>query len=1052
MSYRVPRWALGLIGSCLLLAATAAGADPTLPDNFVVENAVPGTTFNVPVTMAFLPNGRMIVGEKRGVAWMINNGTRYATPLWSAENEVLNDGDRGLLSVAVDPDFDINRFVYFLYTVDPDSNGVDNNDDAFGRLVRYQVSAGDSNALDPNSRAVLFGRNWTEGACIGSITHSIGALRWGRDKSLLVSVGEGAQFTTMDPGGLDPNMFGPGKTDPAEDIGAFRSQYLNSLSGKILRLNPADGHGYPSNPYWDGNPMSVRSRVYAYGLRNPFRFNVKPLTGATNPASGQPGTLYVGDVGWRTWEELSVIHGPGANLGWPCHEGFNAEPEYQAASPAHNGCGTIGTPVNPGTLTYPIASWHHTNSTLSTPPGFDGNAAIGGVFYSASTYPSLYQNRFFFGDYGGGWIKLAVTDVNDQLVQILPFADEVGGPVDFAVHPLTGDVYYVAIVANTVVRIRYNGSIGGNTPPTASASAEPSMGQIPLAVNFSSAGSMDLDGDSLTYTWVFGDGNGSFQPNPSHTYVSSGVFKAILTVDDGRGAVGRDTVLVYATATSGFPTTGFLDRFNRPNGPLGNGWMDPAYGLTGVNVSSTQLLHSCCYQAPVWGNDVFGPDQEAFVTLSTLQTNAPGHDLMLKVQGNSWDDPHVEVRYDDQFSRVGVHVFDGSTWTTIGFLPAVFISGDQLGARAYANGNIELYQNGELIGSFSLLPWAWATLGGRIGLTLDGTVGARLDDFGGGNTVFAVNTAPTATILAPADGSFYAAGESVPLQGQGFDPDQSSETLNYTWVGNLHHNNHVHPSTFVTSGVNTSFAPENHDDGTGVWFEVELRVTDIGGLADTARVNLFPEINLTPSAITRRPGLPGEPTEYRFKIHNLGRMPAPTSRWRLIADQGTLAEGDVVVPALDSLLIDVEVEEALSEGWHTVRAVVDTLVAVHETDETDNASTRDVLIPEGTTDAPGGPRTLHLSSPYPNPSQGSVAMALELPTAMRVEFSVHDIQGREVWKESSRTYQPGRWVLNWSGRDPAGGRISAGVYLAQVRLDGGGSSSVVLKRRIAIVR
>jgi hypothetical protein len=297
------------------------------------------------------------------------------------------------------------------------------------------------------------------------------------------------------------------------------------------------------------------------------------------------------------------------------------------------------------------------------------------------------------------------------------------------------------------------------------------------------------------------------------------------------------------------------------------------------------------------------------------------------------------------------------------------------------------------------------------------------------------------------------AGESIPLQGIGSDPDQSSESLDYTWVGNLHHNNHVHPSTFVTSGMNTSFAPENHDDGTGVWFDVELRVTDLGGLADTARINLFPEINLSPSLINVRPSLePGVPSEYKFKIHNLGRMPAQVSRWRLIADASVLAEGDVVVPALDSVWIDAQAQSELPPGWHTLRVAADTLAAVHETDEADNASTRALFVPEGTTDVTGAPRQLHLSSPYPNPSEGSVSMALELPTAMRVEFSVHDIQGREVWKESSHTLQAGRWVLNWPGRDPAGGRVSAGVYLAQVRLEAeGGGARADLRRRIAIV-
>ena len=86
----------------------------------------------------------------------------------------------------------------------------------------------------------------------------------------------GAAFTDVDAGGEYPSMFLPGRIDPGEDIGAVRAQYIGSLTGKILRLDPATGHGLPSNPFWDGNPTSVRSRIWVYGLRNPYRFTLRP--------------------------------------------------------------------------------------------------------------------------------------------------------------------------------------------------------------------------------------------------------------------------------------------------------------------------------------------------------------------------------------------------------------------------------------------------------------------------------------------------------------------------------------------------------------------------------------------------------------------------------------------------------------------------------------------------------------------------------------------------------------------------------------------------------
>src|SRR4029077_1011993 len=207
---------------------------------------------------------------KGGIVYLVDGSTRH--PLWVHEEEVLNTDDRGLLAIAVDPHFATNRFVYFLYTVDPDSDGVelDNYDDAFGRLARYQVTASEPMVVDESTRQVLIGRSWREGFASGSGTHTIADLEWGRDGTLLVSAGDGAHFTQADAGGLDPGLFGPGRTDPLEDIGAFRAQDLNSLDGKVLRVDPATGSGLASNPYFDGDPSSHRSRVWSYGFRNPF--------------------------------------------------------------------------------------------------------------------------------------------------------------------------------------------------------------------------------------------------------------------------------------------------------------------------------------------------------------------------------------------------------------------------------------------------------------------------------------------------------------------------------------------------------------------------------------------------------------------------------------------------------------------------------------------------------------------------------------------------------------------------------------------------------------
>src|SRR6185436_14644528 len=110
---------------------------------------------------------------------------------------------------------------------------------------------------------------------------------------------------------------------PKEDVGSFRSQLVDCLDGKILRINPTTGEGLPSNPFFDpAEPSAPRSRVWGLGFRNPYRMVLKPLSGGHNPDDANPGHLYVGDVGWETWESLKIVTGPGQNFGWPIYEGL----------------------------------------------------------------------------------------------------------------------------------------------------------------------------------------------------------------------------------------------------------------------------------------------------------------------------------------------------------------------------------------------------------------------------------------------------------------------------------------------------------------------------------------------------------------------------------------------------------------------------------------------------------------------------------------------------------------------------------------------------------
>jgi glucose/arabinose dehydrogenase len=156
-------------------------------------------------------------------------------------------------------------------------------------------------------------------------SHSVGDLAFGADGNLYVTGGDGASFNFADygqdgspvnPCGDPPGGVGGAMTPPTAEGGALRSQDLRTtsdpttLDGTVLRLNPDNGQPAAGNPTTSGD-LNAR-RIIAQGLRNPFRMTNRPGT----------DELWLGDVGWGTWEELNRIANPTAtvtNFGWPCY-------------------------------------------------------------------------------------------------------------------------------------------------------------------------------------------------------------------------------------------------------------------------------------------------------------------------------------------------------------------------------------------------------------------------------------------------------------------------------------------------------------------------------------------------------------------------------------------------------------------------------------------------------------------------------------------------------------------------------------------------------------
>lgn len=282
-----------LFAACLLQPARSA----TFAPGFSESTFSTGWDEAVGLIFGRNPDGtkqRMYVWERRGRVWIVEDGVRLATPMLDISEEVAGYRDHGMFGFALDPNFATNGYFYVMYVVDrhhllnfgtgtynPATN--DYFKPTIGRTTRYTADfADDRRTAIPASRLVLVGETKQTGFPVLHESHSVGTLFFDADGTLLATCGDGASYNAMDNGAQAGGAYGnAGVADSiitaAENIGAFRSQLLDSLNGKMVRIDPATGNGISSNPlYQSGSPRSVRSRMWARGLRNPFRFTKKP--------------------------------------------------------------------------------------------------------------------------------------------------------------------------------------------------------------------------------------------------------------------------------------------------------------------------------------------------------------------------------------------------------------------------------------------------------------------------------------------------------------------------------------------------------------------------------------------------------------------------------------------------------------------------------------------------------------------------------------------------------------------------------------------------------
>ncbi|NBC05918.1 MAG: PKD domain-containing protein [Bacteroidetes bacterium] len=609
---------------CTLLFALPA---QELPDGFFDISYLEGLDF--PTGLTFDDNGRLYVWEKKGIIHVTDEeGNLYPEPFLDISEQVSNWKDHGLMDMVLDNDFLANGYFYVLYAVDrhhydnygtpayhPDSTVT--WAPTFGRVVRYRADPTTAylKAL-PDSEHILLGATHDNGIPLMYEFHGLGTLLMAEDGTLLISTGDATSGGGTDIGGDEFGTMASAAIEAGiitedQDIGSYRSQYLGNYNGKVLRIDAESGEGLPSNPFYEADrPTAPQSRIWAWGFRNPYRMQLRPNSGSHYAEDGQPGVLFVGDVGNGAWEELDIVDQAGQNFGWPIMEGIGGHWPYMQETPPANqmhpnplyeqgGCdepyfnfqdlyvnprqGGAVPPSNPCNTEVPLdtyyvgkmpalawsnARWnkptraqipvygdngYYKGLNIDEPAAgldselFDGYSALSGVFYQGDNFPAKYQGKYFMVDFSG-WIKMMEFDESHQLVSIEPFHDYAKDIIHLEENPADGKLYYL----NLQGQVRQI-SFGGNPPPVAVIEADRFYGPGPLEVQFDGSSSYDSNLPIVAYEWDFGDGTSDSGPQPRYTFsANSGAptsYTVTLTVTDSLGETATSSRIVSLNNT-----------------------------------------------------------------------------------------------------------------------------------------------------------------------------------------------------------------------------------------------------------------------------------------------------------------------------------------------------------------------------------------------------------------------------------------------------------------------------------------------------------------------
>jgi glucose/arabinose dehydrogenase/cytochrome c551/c552 len=536
-----------------------------VPEEDRFSKNILATGFDEPTEMAVLPGLDVLVVQRKGEIMFYNAAQKKLTQVaklnvYSKAKVPGVNAEEGVLGLAADPNYKVNKYVYVFYSP---------ADTSVNRLSRFVFSNG---KFDLASEKVILQFYSQRNICC----HTGGSIAFGPDGSLFVSAGDNSTPFDQSNSKYKLNGFAPLDDRPGfEQWDARRSSgNTNDLRGKILRIKVKDDGSYsiPEGNLFPPGTDKARPEIYVMGNRNPYRISVDRKT----------GFLYWGEVGNdaandsmarrgpRGYDELNQARKAGF-FGWPLFVGNNypyrrfdyatGQPgeAFDPAKPINDSRNNTGLrelpPVSPAFIWYPYAA-----STDFPDVGTGGRNAMAGPVYYPEFYPKetrlpdYYAGKLFFYDWIRGWIKPVTMKPNGDFDHMENFmaGTKLNSPIDMELGP-DGRIYILEYGTGwftknpdaALARIEFN---AGNRPPKAIIAVNKMTGSLPFTVQASAEGSVDPDRDSVTYIWHYGKSvKQTKSPKTSFTLAAAGDYPVYVEVKDSKGAIGKsETKTVYA--------------------------------------------------------------------------------------------------------------------------------------------------------------------------------------------------------------------------------------------------------------------------------------------------------------------------------------------------------------------------------------------------------------------------------------------------------------------------------------------------------------------------